>query len=71
MRSMRARHGFRFFDHLLLALQPSSLGGWSTFIGLLVIGVSVALMTAATLVAKRGLAGPVAASTPQPPPAAI
>jgi MFS transporter, PAT family, beta-lactamase induction signal transducer AmpG len=67
MRSVRAKNGFRFFDHLFLVLQPGSLGGWSTFVGLLVIGVSVGLMTAATLVAKRGLVGPVAASTPQPP----
>jgi PAT family beta-lactamase induction signal transducer AmpG len=67
MRSVRAKHGFRFFDHLLLVLQPGSLGGWSTFIGLLVIGVSVALMTAATLVARRGIAGSVAPSSPQPP----
>jgi PAT family beta-lactamase induction signal transducer AmpG len=70
MRSVRAKNGFRFFDHLFLVLQPGSLGGWSTFIGLLVIGVSVALMTAATLVAKRGLVGPAAPSTPQPPAAA-
>ena len=55
MRSMRAKHGFRFFDHLLLVLQPGSLGGWFTLIGLLVIGVSAGLMTAATLVAKRGV----------------
>jgi PAT family beta-lactamase induction signal transducer AmpG len=67
MRSIRAKNGFRFFDHLLLVLQPSSLGGWSTFIGLLVIAVSVALMTAATLVAKRGVVAPVAPSSPQPP----
>jgi MFS transporter, PAT family, beta-lactamase induction signal transducer AmpG len=64
MRSVRAKNGFRFFDHLWLVLDPSTLGGWSTFVGLLVIGVSAGLMTAATLVARRGLASPVA--SPQP-----
>ena len=58
MRSVRAKNGFRFFDHLWLVLQPSSLGGWSTLIGVLVIGVIVGLMTAATLVARRGLVPP-------------
>jgi PAT family beta-lactamase induction signal transducer AmpG len=57
MRSVRAKNGFRFFDHLWLVLQPGSLGGWSTFIGLLIVGVIMGLMTAALLVARRGLAG--------------
>lgn len=67
MRSVRAKNGFRYFDHLWLVLQPDSFGGWSTLIGLLVIGVTVALMTAATLVAKRGMVGASSPSTPGPP----
>jgi PAT family beta-lactamase induction signal transducer AmpG len=70
MRSLRAKHGFRFFDHLWLVLQPTSFGGWSTLIGLLIIGATVVLMTAATLVATRGMAGQVSPSSPQPPSAA-
>jgi hypothetical protein len=67
MRSVRAKNGFRYFDHLWLVLQPDSFGGWSTLIGLLVIGVTVALMTAATLVAKRGMVVASSPSTPGPP----
>jgi MFS transporter, PAT family, beta-lactamase induction signal transducer AmpG len=55
IRSYRARHGFNFLHHIGLILQPDSLGAWTTLIGILAAALSVALMTAATLVARRGL----------------
>jgi PAT family beta-lactamase induction signal transducer AmpG len=59
MRSVRTRNGFRFFDHLQLVLTPHTFGGWSTFFGLVIVGLTVVLMTAAALVARRGMAGAV------------
>jgi PAT family beta-lactamase induction signal transducer AmpG len=55
IRSYRARHGFNFLHHIGLILQPESLGAWTTLIGILAAALSVALMTAATVVARRGL----------------
>jgi PAT family beta-lactamase induction signal transducer AmpG len=56
IRSYRARHGFHFLHQIGQVLQPQTLGAWMTLIGILVMGLTVALMTAATLVARRGLA---------------
>jgi MFS transporter, PAT family, beta-lactamase induction signal transducer AmpG len=57
LRSVKAHFGFRFFEHVREVLQPSSLGAQFTFFGLIVVAGSAALMAAATLVARRGLAG--------------
>ena len=57
IRSYRARHGFLFVHQVGQVLNPQTLGAWTTLIGVLVMGLTVALMTAATLVARRGLAG--------------
>jgi PAT family beta-lactamase induction signal transducer AmpG len=56
IRSYRAQHGFHFLQQVGQVLQPQTLGAWMTLIGILVMGLTVALMTAATLVARRGLA---------------
>ena len=55
IRSYRAKHGFHFLHQVGQVLQPQTLGAWTTLIGVVVIGLTVALMTAATLVARRGL----------------
>ena len=57
IRSYRAKHGFAFLHQVGQVLNPQTLGAWTTLIGVLVIGLTVALMTAATLVARRGLSG--------------
>ncbi len=56
IRSYRARRGFDLLDQIGQVLAPRTVGGWTTFAGLAVLGVTVALMAAATLVARRGLA---------------
>ena len=58
IRSYRARHGFHFLHQVGQVLQPETLGAWTTLVGVVVIGLTVALMTAATLVARRGLRSP-------------
>jgi len=62
MRSYRAKHGFLFVHQVGQVLFPQTLGAWTTLVGIVVMGLTVALMTAATLVARRGLAG-----IPDPP----
>jgi PAT family beta-lactamase induction signal transducer AmpG len=56
IRSYRAKHGFHFLHQVGQVLQPQTLGAWTTLVGILVMGLTIALMTAATLVARRGLA---------------
>jgi PAT family beta-lactamase induction signal transducer AmpG len=58
IRSYRAKHGFHFLHQVGQVLQPQTLGAWTTLVGILLMGLTVALMTAATLVARRGLAEP-------------
>lgn len=65
MRSVRAKHGFHFLHQVQEVLSPNTFGAWSTFVGLLIIAGVVALMAAATLVARRGVAG--AGGPPQDP----
>ena len=69
LRSVKAHFGFRFLDHVREVLQPASLGARFTFFGLIVVAGSAALMAAATLVARRGMAGPQSPgiTTPGPP----
>jgi len=55
IRSYRARYGFNFPHQVGEVLRPATLGAWTTLIGILVIGLTVALVTAATLVARQGL----------------
>jgi len=55
IRSFRDHHGFHFLHQVGQVLRPQTLGAWTTLIGVLVIGLTVALMTAATLVARQGL----------------
>jgi PAT family beta-lactamase induction signal transducer AmpG len=71
-RSVRKGLGFDFGHQLQLILQrPDTVGAWTTVIGLVVLAVTVALMTAATLVARRRTV-PVETSSPTalPPDAA-
>jgi PAT family beta-lactamase induction signal transducer AmpG len=64
IRSYRARHGFHFLHQIGQVLQPQTLGAWTTLVGVVVMGLTVALMTAATLVARRGLRLPNAPGSP-------
>jgi len=56
IRSYRAKHGFDFLHQVGQVLRPETLGAWTTLAGVLVIGLTAGLMTAATLVARGGLA---------------
>lgn len=61
LRSYRAKRGFDFGTQVAVILNPHSLGAWTTFAGILLLAITVALMAAATLAARRGL---VAAASP-------
>jgi PAT family beta-lactamase induction signal transducer AmpG len=52
---LRAGHGFAVIPALLAVVRPSSVGEWTTTVGLLVLGALGGLATAATLVARRGV----------------
>jgi hypothetical protein len=65
IRSYRAKHGFHFLHQVGQVLEPQTLGAWTTLAGILVIGITVAMMTAATLVARRGLASPTRPDRPE------
>jgi PAT family beta-lactamase induction signal transducer AmpG len=59
MRSYRAKKVIDLGAHLQDVLFPSGLGGWLTLVGLVALGLTVALTTAAHVVARRGVvAGP-------------
>lgn len=55
VRAYRAGKGFDLWVHLTPLLSPVTPGGWTTLVGILVLGVVCALATAATLVARRGM----------------
>jgi PAT family beta-lactamase induction signal transducer AmpG len=55
IRSHRAGHGFELVHQVGELLRPQSLGAWMTLAGILVMGLMIALMTGATLVARRGV----------------
>ena len=59
MRTYRAKKLFDFGAQVHQALFPSGLGGWLTLVGLVALALSVALTTAAAVVARRGPAAPV------------
>ncbi|QQR75995.1 MAG: MFS transporter [Holophagales bacterium] len=56
LRALRAGHGFDCLPTLAGLASPASVGDWLTLAGLLVLAALGALATAATLVARRGLA---------------
>jgi hypothetical protein len=68
MRTYRAKKVLDLGSHLQDILVPAGLGGWLTLVGLVAIGLTVALTTGAWVVARRGIVG---APGPQPagPPA--
>jgi PAT family beta-lactamase induction signal transducer AmpG len=53
---VRAGRGFSVWPALVSAVNPSTIGEWTTTAGLLVLAVLGGLATAATLVARRGIA---------------
>jgi MFS transporter, PAT family, beta-lactamase induction signal transducer AmpG len=53
--SLRAGRGFAVVPALAAVAHPASVAGWTTAVGLLVLGALGGLATAATLVARRGL----------------
>jgi PAT family beta-lactamase induction signal transducer AmpG len=55
LRSYRAKRGFDFGSQVHAVLNPESLGTWTTFAGILLLAITVALMAAATLAARRGV----------------
>jgi hypothetical protein len=57
MRSYRARKVIDLGAHLQDVLVPSGLGGWLTLVGLVALALTVALTTAAYVVARRGMVG--------------
>ncbi len=57
MRTYRSRKVVDLGTHLYEVLVPSGLGAWLTLVGLVAIGLTVALTTGAYVVARRGVAG--------------
>ena len=57
MRALRAGRGFDLLAELLRLLAPAGVGGWLTLLGILLVAASVALGSAALLVARHGVAG--------------
>jgi PAT family beta-lactamase induction signal transducer AmpG len=55
IKAYRAGRGFQLSAHLEPLLAPSALGDWLTAAGLVALALGVALATAATLVARRGM----------------
>jgi PAT family beta-lactamase induction signal transducer AmpG len=53
LRSRRAGKGFDPLAQLVLLLHPGTLGGWTTLLGISLLGVMAGLATAAALVARR------------------
>jgi PAT family beta-lactamase induction signal transducer AmpG len=64
LRSLRAKKGFDFVGQLGAVLSPSGLSEWTTFVGIVLLGVTVAITTAALLAARRGIVASPAGATP-------
>jgi MFS transporter, PAT family, beta-lactamase induction signal transducer AmpG len=64
LRDYRAKRGFDLFNQMVAILKPENLGTWMTFVGILLLALTVALMAAATLVARRGIAAEAAPAAP-------
>jgi PAT family beta-lactamase induction signal transducer AmpG len=56
MRAARAGRGFRPLDQLGPFLQPTTVGQWTTAVGLILVGLFTGLAVAAALAARRGMA---------------
>jgi PAT family beta-lactamase induction signal transducer AmpG len=54
---LRAHRGFAALPAVMAVLRPARAADWTTAVGLAVLAVLVGLATAATVVARRGLAG--------------
>ncbi|HVD76045.1 MAG TPA: hypothetical protein VNH43_00485, partial [Vicinamibacteria bacterium] len=66
MRTYRAKKVFDLAAQVHDILLPSGLGGWLTLVGLVALGLSVALTTAAFVVARRGIVARPGADPPGP-----
>jgi MFS transporter, PAT family, beta-lactamase induction signal transducer AmpG len=64
LRSLRAKKGFDFLGQLGAVLSPSGLSEWTTFVGIVLLGVTAALTTAALLAARRGIVASPAVARP-------
>jgi PAT family beta-lactamase induction signal transducer AmpG len=64
LRSLRAKKGFDFLGQLGAVLSPSGLSEWTTFVGIVLLGVTAAITTAALLAARRGVAASPAVARP-------
>jgi PAT family beta-lactamase induction signal transducer AmpG len=53
--ALRAHRGFAALPALAAVVRPSSVGEWTTTVGLLALGALGGLATAATLVARHGV----------------
>jgi PAT family beta-lactamase induction signal transducer AmpG len=58
LRGYRAKKGFDFIGQLGAVLSPNGLGGWTTLLGIVLLGLTVALTTAALIAARRGIVAP-------------
>jgi PAT family beta-lactamase induction signal transducer AmpG len=73
MRTYHSKRVFAVAAHVHDILLPSGLGGWMTLVGLVALALTVALTTAAFVVARRGIvarpgAGPAGPDGPPPIP---
>jgi hypothetical protein len=65
IRSYRAGQDFHLLHQVGQVLEPRTLGAWTTLGGIVVTGLMIALMTAATLAARRGFASKTPADKPE------
>jgi hypothetical protein len=56
LQAVRGGRGFDVAPTLLALAKPGSVGEWTTSLGVLILALLGALATAATLVARRGVA---------------
>jgi PAT family beta-lactamase induction signal transducer AmpG len=68
MRTYRSKKVFDIGAHFLDVFTPSTLGDWLTLVGLVALALTVALTTAAYVVARRGIVPRPAPSPGGPPP---
>jgi cell division protein FtsX len=67
MRTYRSKKVFDVGQQVVAILTPSSLGGWLTIVGLVALALTVALTTAAYVVARRGIVARPAGGAAGPP----
>jgi PAT family beta-lactamase induction signal transducer AmpG len=68
LRGYRAKKGFDFIGQLGAVLSPNGLGRWTTLLGIVLLGLTVALTTAALIAARRGIVAPAGPRPAGPPP---